>query len=68
MWLKNKILVYFHDLKFFFLKGAAASGPGSAGTFTREVGFISYYEVCDKLSRGWTRQFDYEHLVPYAYG
>ena len=25
--------------------GAAASGPSSAGTYTREAGFLAYYEV-----------------------
>ena len=36
--------------------------------FTREVGFISYYEVCEKLNQGWTRKFNSEQLVPYIYG
>ena len=26
--------------------GAPASGPGPAGTFTRQAGFWAYYEVC----------------------
>jgi len=26
--------------------GAPASGAGPAGTFTREAGFMAYYEVC----------------------
>ena len=27
--------------------GAPASGPASAGPYTREAGFWSYYEVCE---------------------
>ena len=36
--------------------------------YTREVGFLAYYEVCQKLSQGWTKVFDPEHRSPYAYG
>jgi len=27
-------------------RGAPVTGPGNAGTYTREPGFLSYYEVC----------------------
>lgn len=29
--------------------GAPASGPGAAGTFTRQAGFWAYYEVCTSV-------------------
>lgn len=74
-WVGNKFKIYCYFRFFFkaykkniFQIGAAASGPGSAGTYTREVGFISYYEICEKLSKGWTRKYESEHVVPYAFG
>ncbi len=47
--------------------GGPASGGAAAGVYTREAGFFSYYEVCQKLSQGWTQQWDNEAKVPYAY-
>ncbi|XP_052070740.1 acidic mammalian chitinase-like isoform X4 [Mytilus californianus] len=44
--------------------GAATAGGGSPGKYTREKGFLSYYEVC---SSGWTTAWNDEHQVPYAY-
>ncbi|XP_073679515.1 acidic mammalian chitinase-like [Garra rufa] len=44
---------------------ASASGPGSAGTYTRESGFWSYYEVCTFL-QGATVQWIDDQKVPYA--
>ena len=35
--------------------------------YTREPGFLSYYEVCEKLQSGWTRVWDNAGKVPYAY-
>lgn len=32
--------------------GAAANGPASAGPYTREAGFWSYYEVSDGSTMG----------------
>ncbi|XP_063445346.1 chitotriosidase-1-like [Mytilus trossulus] len=44
--------------------GAATSGGGSPGKYTRGKGFLSYYEIC---SSGWTTVWNDEHKVPYAY-
>uniref|UniRef100_A0A9J7ZPA4 chitinase n=2 Tax=Cyprinus carpio TaxID=7962 RepID=A0A9J7ZPA4_CYPCA len=45
--------------------GAPASGPGSAGKYTKEAGFWSYYEVCTFL-QGTTVQWIDDQKVPYA--
>uniref|UniRef100_A0A672N273 chitinase n=1 Tax=Sinocyclocheilus grahami TaxID=75366 RepID=A0A672N273_SINGR len=45
--------------------GAPASGPGSAGKYTREAGFWSYYEVCTFL-QGTTVKWIDDKKVPYA--
>ncbi|KAL3875560.1 hypothetical protein ACJMK2_033501 [Sinanodonta woodiana] len=46
--------------------GAAASGAGQAGQYTREAGFLSYYEVCDLLKNGGHKYYITEQKVPYA--
>ena len=49
--------------------GAAGKGPGEAGKYTREPGFMSYYEICEKLKSGkWTSRFDDEQKSMYAFG
>ncbi|KAK9954432.1 hypothetical protein ABG768_016499 [Culter alburnus] len=45
--------------------GAPTSGPASAGPFTREAGFWSYYEICTFLN-GTTVQWIDDQKVPYA--
>ncbi|XP_076012654.1 chitinase-3-like protein 1 [Genypterus blacodes] len=45
--------------------GAPASGPASAGTYTREAGFWAYYEICGFL-KGTTIQWIEDQKVPYA--
>nr|AAH65583.1 Zgc:65788 [Danio rerio] len=45
--------------------GAPASGAASAGTYTREAGFWSYYEICTFL-QGATVQQIVDQKVPYA--
>ena len=47
--------------------GAGSTGPGSTGSQTGEAGFLSYYEICGKLSQGWTRMWEPEQRAPYAY-
>ncbi|XP_053499243.1 acidic mammalian chitinase isoform X1 [Ictalurus furcatus] len=45
--------------------GAPTSGPASAGTYTREAGFWSYYEICSFL-QGTSIQWIQDQKVPYA--
>ncbi|XP_038049820.1 chitotriosidase-1-like [Patiria miniata] len=48
--------------------GAPASGAGTPGGSTQEAGFLSYYEICEKLQDGrLTRVWDPERQVPYAF-
>ncbi|XP_022107744.1 chitotriosidase-1-like, partial [Acanthaster planci] len=48
--------------------GAPVSGPGTPGVSTREDGFLSYYEICNKLQDGQlTRVWDVRRRVPYAF-
>ncbi|XP_052068097.1 acidic mammalian chitinase-like [Mytilus californianus] len=48
--------------------GAPTTGPGTAGTYTREKGFQSYYEICTNInSHGWTEGWLGDQQVPYAY-
>lgn len=46
---------------------APAIGGGTAGEYTREEGFLSYYEICDMLKKGATYVWDDEQKIPYAY-
>merc|ERR1719374_475918 len=48
--------------------GAPAKGACAAGRYTREKGFISYYEICQHLKNGWTAKYHSEHKCMYAYG
>ncbi|XP_075948204.1 acidic mammalian chitinase-like [Anarhichas minor] len=45
--------------------GASTSGPASAGPYTREAGFWSYYEICTFLQGASLHWID-EQSVPYA--
>ncbi|XP_071951851.1 LOW QUALITY PROTEIN: chitotriosidase-1-like [Antedon mediterranea] len=47
--------------------GAPASGAGNAGTYTREKGFISYYEACSMTKDGGKSIFDSDIQVPYMH-
>ena len=47
--------------------GSLTIGGGNPGPFTKEGGFLSYYEICENLKAGWTRHFDKTTLVPYAF-
>lgn len=45
------------------------ASAGNAGEFTRAAGFLSYYEICDRVrNRGWTVVQDPQgRMGPYAY-
>uniref|UniRef100_K1QQW5 Acidic mammalian chitinase n=1 Tax=Magallana gigas TaxID=29159 RepID=K1QQW5_MAGGI len=45
--------------------GAPASGAGAPGTYTREKGFLSYYEICEMRKNGGTTYRDPVAKVPY---
>ncbi|XP_014809103.1 PREDICTED: acidic mammalian chitinase-like [Calidris pugnax] len=47
--------------------GAPATGPGPAGPYTKEAGFLAYYEICTFLDNGATQAWDAAEDVPYAY-
>jgi len=44
---------------------SATKGGGTAGEFTREAGFLSYYEICQMLHHGANYIWDDEMKVPY---
>ncbi|KAK2180318.1 hypothetical protein NP493_450g02058 [Ridgeia piscesae] len=46
--------------------GAAIRGKSAAGTYTREPGFLAYYEVCQKLSDGAIRVWNDDQKVPFV--
>ncbi|XP_054717240.1 probable chitinase 10 [Uloborus diversus] len=46
---------------------APTKAGGKAGTYTREEGFLSYYEVCDFIKSGARYVWDDEQKVPYAF-
>jgi len=43
------------------------NGAGTMGAITKEAGFLAYYEICEKLKHGYTRVWNDEQKVPYAY-
>ncbi|XP_036047472.1 oviduct-specific glycoprotein [Onychomys torridus] len=45
---------------------AASTGPASPGYYTKQAGFLAYYEVCSFIQRAEQRWIDYQY-VPYAY-
>jgi chitinase len=48
--------------------GATVKGGGEEGTWTKEKGFLAYYEVCDFLqASNTTLVWDNEQSVPFAY-
>lgn len=48
--------------------GAASSGPGDAGPYTKQAGFNSYLEICSNLAQGgWTTVYDDSQVCPYSY-
>ncbi|XP_063589788.1 mucin-2-like isoform X2 [Penaeus indicus] len=49
--------------------GASADGPGEQGKYTKENGFMAFYEVCENIaSHGWDVRKPYPRRIgPYAY-
>ncbi|VDI65885.1 chitinase, partial [Mytilus galloprovincialis] len=48
--------------------GAPTMGAGTPGKFTKEKGFLSYYEICSNINnQGWTEGWLDDQQVPYAY-
>lgn len=45
------------------------AGPGFAelGEYTKQKSYLAYFEICTRLSNGWTRGWDAQGLCPYAY-
>ncbi|XP_072044875.1 chitinase-3-like protein 1 isoform X2 [Amphiura filiformis] len=46
---------------------APASGGASKGTYTRETGFWSYYEICEKLAQGFKVEEEPVREIIYAH-
>ncbi|CAF3301610.1 unnamed protein product [Rotaria sp. Silwood2] len=47
---------------------APSRGPGLPGSYTKNLGFLSYYEICDLIKKNeWHTDFDKEQEVPFAY-
>ncbi|CAF1166877.1 unnamed protein product [Adineta steineri] len=47
---------------------APSIGAGLPGNFTRNSGFLSYYEICDLIKKqNWSTKYDKEQQVPFAY-
>ncbi|XP_037354546.1 acidic mammalian chitinase isoform X1 [Talpa occidentalis] len=47
--------------------GAPTTGAGPAGPYTRQSGFLSYYEICTFLKNGATEVWEASEEVPYTY-
>ena len=47
--------------------GAPATGPGIAGRFTKQKGFLAYYEICEKISNGLKLVENNTVGAPYGY-
>lgn len=48
-----------------YLVNSQTKGGGTAGEYTREAGFLSYYEICEMLHHGANYIWDDEMKVPY---
>ncbi|XP_046436427.1 probable chitinase 2 [Neodiprion fabricii] len=48
--------------------GSEASGPGTAGPYTRQRGMLGYNEICEQeVKPTWTTAWDEQQRVPYAH-
>jgi len=48
-----------------FKVNSPTKGGGTAGEYTREAGFLAYYEICQMLQKGANYIWDQEMKVPY---
>ncbi|XP_065558234.1 probable chitinase 10 isoform X2 [Artemia franciscana] len=48
-----------------YFVNAPSSGGGKAGVFSREAGFLAYYEICEMLRSGAAYNWDDEMQVPF---
>ncbi len=39
----------------------------SIGRYTRTAGFLSYYEICTNIKEGWTKKWNDEQKVAFAF-
>jgi len=46
--------------------GAPATGAGAAGEFTREAGFLAYYEICRMRNGGGVTTYEPDQRAPYT--
>lgn len=46
---------------------APATEAGKSGPYTAAAGFLAYYEVCQLIKDGWTKEWNDEQQVPYAF-
>ncbi|CAH1799440.1 unnamed protein product [Owenia fusiformis] len=49
------------------LGAPTATFGAPSGPITNEEGFMSYYEICQKIASGWTYEYDNEHDDSYAF-
>ncbi len=55
---------YISDIKPY----APSQGAGLPGNYTGASGFLSYYEICDAITKQkWSTGYDKEQQVPFAY-
>lgn len=47
--------------------GDTATSAGQAGKYTNTAGFLSYYEICDHLKTGWSKEWSEEQKGSFAY-
>ena len=51
-----------------YTPGGAASGPGEQGQYTKDSGFLSYFEICQKVkNENWTVVKDEQIGSVYAF-
>ncbi len=46
---------------------APSTDAGKAGPYTQAAGFLSYYEICKLIDNGWTKEWNDEQKIPYAF-